>query len=504
MAYLTPGRVGILCALLVCLSHGSDSGGRGVTEGRAGLNRFIRVRARRISADESAIRAKAMGYRLSESRRGPQAVWQSYAETNESSDLSFDVRDGVPVKVVNDATIGTAIEKRFVTGTIIRAGVENDFEKTNSQIRPVDLRRSNRTRAYISLSQDVLRFIPDPVGKRTRLVAEGRYAQFRSDLRAEVDSWLFECIRDYVAMLSDIAEFRNREAELEYLESGQAAMRMLVDNGIHPAKDLLMLDLECRRKQAVLRDVAARLEGWQIVTGEDSLDMDRWAAGEQGALFEDSTSGFDEVLDHALESNCRLTSVRQACSTSVRVVESIRVENLPDLSVTGSVALRGTDSELAGALSKAVSWDYRDWGVGVRFVTPIGRADARELRILEAQTDLEKSRSECRQAEEDLRRDVAETLARLEANKKSCEEARAQLATLTDFVTRVQTLFEDGQLPSMDYLDWMDRKRVLESRLEDCRQSCLLEQYRLRHLTGRLLYDFAACLPQDLSAALGP
>lgn len=237
-------------------------------------------------------------------------------------------------------------------------------------------------------------------------------------------SFLVSIAADYFDLLNLRAQIVNQERQLQSLQTVETRTQELVDAGRESAFRTKIVSnqvLNARANQASLRErYVLALDRFKVRLG---LDVNTpIAVAELEFALPDPSFELDAVAQTALEYRLDLQTRWDRLQDSKRGVANARNAVLPDLDLTGRVALPTDPTE--GAAGVAFDPDYTDWNVGVSFGLPLDR-EIERLRVRQSTINFERAKRDYERRRDDI---VVE--ARSAARSVELARFRLQLAEL--------------------------------------------------------------------------
>lgn len=328
-----------------------------------------------------------------------------------------------------------AVVQKTLFGTQARLVWENDRLRNPSVIRTLD--PSVESNLYLSLRQPLLRYFwgrPD-IARRRRFrsqvaVARERFKARRADLITTVS-------RVYL----DLYMARKR---FEIARSAVAEAKRLVAKHQEKKRYGLVEDSDFLQAKASLEieETEWRLSAADLEKAQNALltALHRHSSSTVSALapvLPSQIPSFEGTLEEALGKGLQERGELKAAQAAVQAAESaLRTEtldNLPDLSLSGSYGVAGLDQTYSNSWDDLGTFNHPVKSVGLNFMTPFGyrkerlEKKSKKLELEAARQDADRLRQQMIQEIRDAWQNRELRRSRLEARRRLLELQRKKL-----------------------------------------------------------------------------
>lgn len=193
----------------------------------------------------------------------------------------------------------------------------------------------------------------------------------------------------------------------------------------------------------------------------------------------------DAVVERVLQGNAQLLGARVQLDTRRTAFASARHGLLPSLAATGSYALRGYESDLAGSFAELGRGDLPEWSLGASLTMPLyNRADRGALA--QAQADVTSAEIDVATLEGSLAQQARAQVRTLESASRNVELALLNVRLAEETLAAERARLDEGRALQKDVITAikdLDAGRVEAERARAAWQDALVA---LRRLEGRL------------------
>lgn len=220
------------------------------------------------------------------------------------------------------------------------------------------------------------------------------------------------------------------QAALKAAEELLVTNRIKAEAGMRPKVDVLQAEaaVASRREEILVAEKAVRDQEDQfralLNPGEAELRTNIRLTPVDPPMTYLEPLNPDEAIETAMAQHPDVLQAKKQKESSEATVEFARNQLLPTLSVQGMMGVSGLDDSYGGSFTRSFSGDFYNYGAGILFSYPLGNRSAlstykkRQLEAENAETALEKVRSQ-------IILDVREAVRRVQTDFSRIETTRA-------------------------------------------------------------------------------